>query len=128
MSIGTSVSLSKDSPTDIDTNLSVYDLRAADIDYSEYSVAGVALPEEKKFSVSHETRKGGVLGHRIQLSRAAVDANLVPATTTISLVIVRPPSTAITNALIIEEVNKLIDFLIEGGTNANVSKVLNREV
>jgi hypothetical protein len=46
MSLGTSLSLSTDTPTDVDTNLRVYALRFADSDHSEYSVAGLTLPLE----------------------------------------------------------------------------------
>jgi hypothetical protein len=42
--------------------------------------------------------------------------------------IVRPPSPALTNAIVKEEVNKVVDFLIEGGTNANVDALLNGEM
>lgn len=127
MSLGTSLSLSKDSATDVDTNLSVYALRAADLNRSEFSVAGLTLPNEKVLSVSHETGKGGEQRHLIRLDRTEVDAYGVSATVSVYMVIVRPPNTAITNAIVLEEVNKLIDFLIEGGSNANVTAVLNNE-
>lgn len=126
--IGSTVSLSKDTATDVDTNLAVYDLRAADVSRSEYSVAGLTLPEERKLIISHETTKANVQRHLVRLDRTAVDAVLMPAMCSVYFNIVRPPNTAITNALIIEEVNRLIDFLIEGGANANVTKILNQEV
>lgn len=128
MSLGSSQSLSKDTATDVDTNLSVYTLRAADLGKSIFSVSGLTLPEEKLLTVSHEVGKNGEQRHLVRLDRTAVDALLVPATISVYIVIVRPPSTAITAAICIEEVNKLIDFLIEGGSNANVTAVLNSEV
>jgi len=128
MALGTSLSLSKDTAADVDTNLAVYDLRAADMGRSEFSVAGLTLPAEQKLTVSHETGKGGEGRHLVRLDRTALDANLVPATVSTYVVIIRPPSTAITNAIVLEEVNRLVDFLIEGGTNGNVIKLLNGEV
>jgi hypothetical protein len=128
MSLGTSLSLSKDSATDVDTNLAVYDLRAADLDKSEYSVAGITPPSEKVLTISHETGKGGEARHLVRLDRTEVDAYGVASTVSTYVVIVRPPSTALTNAVCIEEVNRLVDFLVEGGSNANVTKVLNNEV
>lgn len=128
MSLGTSLSLSKDSATDVDTGLAVYDLRAADMGRSEFSVAGLTLPAEQLLTVSHEAGKAGEGRHLVRLDRTVLDANLVPATVSVYIVIVRPPSTAVTNAVVIEEVNRLVDFLIEGGANANVVKLLNGEV
>ncbi len=128
MSLATSQALSKDTATDVDTNLSTYVQRAADLGRSEFSVAGLTLPNEKKLTVSHETGKSGEQRHLVRLDRTEVDALLVPATSSVYLVIVRPSNTAITNAILLEEVNKLIDFLIEGGSNANVTAILNSEV
>lgn len=128
MSLGTSLTLSKDSPTDVDTNTVVFDLRAADINRSEFSVAGLTLPAERKLIVSHETGKGGEQRHLVRIDDTVVDALLVPATMSMYMVIVRPPNTAVTNALILENVYRLIDFLIEGGAGANITKVLNSEV
>lgn len=128
MALGTSLSLSKDSPTDVDTNLAVFDLRAADLDKSIYSVAGLTLPAERTLTVSHDTGKNGEQRHLIRIDDTVVDANLVPATMSVYLVIVRPSNTAVTNALLIENVNRMVDFLIEGGSNGNVTKVLNSEV
>jgi hypothetical protein len=128
MSLGTSLSLSKDCGTDVDTNLTVFDLRAADLNKSQFSVAGLTLPSEKVMTVSHETGKGGEQRHLVRIDRTEVDAFGVAATVSTYVVIVRPPSTAITNAICLEVVNQLVDFLIEGGTNANVTKVLNSEV
>jgi hypothetical protein len=127
MSIGTSLSLSKDSATDVDTNLAVYALRAADLSRSEFSVAGLTLPTEQKLSISHEVGKGGEQRHLVRFDRTVVDAYGVAATVSTYVVIVRPPNTAITNAIILEEVNRMVDFLIEGGSNANVTAVLNNE-
>lgn len=128
MSLGTSLSLSKDSATDVDTNLGVYDLRAADLNKSEYSVAGITPPSEKVLTISHETGKSDEARHLVRLDRTEVDAYGVAATVSTYVVQVRPPSTALTNAICIEEVNRLVDFIIEGGSNANWTKVLNNEV
>lgn len=128
MSISTPQALSKDSPTDVDTNLTNYVLRAADVGKSEFSVAGLTLPASKILSISHQTTSKGNERHLVRLDRTEVDALLVPATVSTYVVIDRPPSTAITNAIILEEVYKLIDFLIEGGVGANVTALLNNEV
>jgi hypothetical protein len=128
MSLGASLTLSKDTATDVDTNTTVFTLRAADLDHSEFSVSGLTLPSEKKFTVSHETGKKGEQRTVARIDRTEVDTLLVPATVSVYLNIIRPVSTAITNAIIIEVVNQLIDFLVEGGTNANVTALLNREV
>jgi hypothetical protein len=127
MAIGASLSLSKDSATDVDTNLAVYALRAADLQRSEFSVAGLTLPVEQKLTVSHDTGKSGEQRHLVRFDRTAVDAYGVAATVSVYTVIVRPSNTAITNAIILEEVNRMVDFLIEGGSNANVTAVLNNE-
>lgn len=128
MALGTSLALSKDCPTDVDTNLTTFDLRAADLNKSQYSVAGLTLPSEKLLTVSHETGKGGEQRHLVRIDRTEIDAYGVAATVSIYLVIVRPPNTAITNAVCLEVANQLVDFMIEGGSNANVTKVLNSEV
>lgn len=128
MSLATSQTLSKDTATDVDTNTVVYALRAADIGRSEFSVAGLALPVEKKLTISHEVGKSDEERHLVRLDRTEVDAFGVAAVLSTYIVIVRPANTAITAAICIEEVNRLIDFLIEGGSNANVTAILNNEV
>jgi hypothetical protein len=128
MSIGTSISLSKDSATDVDTNLSVYDLQAADSGRSDFSVAGLTPPTAKLMDIGHQTGKSGEARHKVGFNRTEVDAYGVPATLTTYIVQVRPASLALTNAICLEEVNKLVDFIIEGGTNANWIKILNNEV
>jgi len=128
MALGTSLSLSKDCATDVDTNLSVYDLRAADLQKSEFSVAGLTPPLEKLLSVGHQTGKAGETRHSVRLDRTEVDAFGVAATCSTYVVQVRPPNTSMTNAICLEEVNKLVDFIVEGGSNSNWTKVLNNEV
>jgi hypothetical protein len=128
MSFALTQTLSKDSPTDVDTNLTTYASRFADSGRSVFSVAGLASPVEKKLTISHEDGKSGEVRHLVRLDRTEVDAYGVAATVSVYLVIVRPPNTAITNAVCIEEVNKVVDFLIEGGTNGNVTSLLNNEV
>jgi len=128
MALATTQTLSKDTATDVDTNTVVYTVRAQDLGRSEFSVAGLTLPAEKKFIVSHETGKNSEQRHLARLDRTEVDTLLVPATLSTYIVQVRPNSTAITTAICIEEVNRLIDFIIEGGANANWTAVLNNEV
>jgi len=64
----------------------------------------------------------------IRIDETVTDTLLVPATVSVYMVIVRPPNTAVTNAIVLENVNELVDFVIEGGANANVTKILNSEV
>jgi hypothetical protein len=128
MSFTTPQSLSKDCATDVDTNLRVFDLRAADLGRSEWSVAGLTLPAERKLIISHDVGKAGEQRHMIRIDETVTDTLLVPATVSVYMVIVRPPNTAVTNAIVLENVNELVDFVIEGGANANVTKILNSEV
>jgi len=128
MALAVTQVLSKDSPTDVDTNTVTYALRAADLGRSEFSVAGLTLPIEKKLTISHEVGKSSEERHLVRLDRTEVDAYGVAATISTYVVIVRPSNTAITAAICIEEVNRLVDFLIEGGSNANVTAILNNEV
>lgn len=128
MSLATTQALSKDSATDVDTNTVTYAQRFADQNKSVFSVAGLTSPVEKLLTVSHETGKSGEQRHLIRLDRTEVDAFGAPGTVSVYTVIVRPPNTALTNAIILEEVNRMVDFLIEGGSNANVVAVLNGEV
>lgn len=128
MSIGSSLSLSKDSAADVDTNLSVYDLQAADSGRSDFSVAGITPPSAKTMNIGHQVGKSGEARHKVGLDRTEIDAFGVAATLSTYIVQVRPPSSALTNAICLEEVNKLIDFCIEGGSNANWTKILNGEV
>lgn len=120
--------LSKDSATDVDTNTTVFTKRFGDADKSIFSVSGLTLPEEKKLSVSHETTKDGTQRHMARNDRTAVDAFGVAATGSVHIVWTRPANTAITNAIMLEITNQLIDLLIEGGSNANVTAILNSEV
>jgi hypothetical protein len=102
--------------------------RYADANKSVFSVAGLTPPNEKLLTVSHETGKAGEQRHLVKLDRTEVDAFGVPGTVSVKLNIVRPLNTALTNAIILEEVCRLIDFLIEGGALANVTAILNNEV
>lgn len=128
MSLTSPQALSKDSATDVDTNLTSYTLRFADSGQSVFSVAGLTPPMEKKLTIGHTSGKNGEDRHLVRLDRTEVDALLVPATVSVYFNIIRPPSTAITNAIILELVNQLVDFLVEGGANANVTAILNGEV
>lgn len=120
--------LSKDSATDVDTNTVVFTRRYGDSDKSVFSVAGLTLPTESKLSVSHEVSKDGTQRHLARIDLTVVDAFGVAATGSFHMVWTRPPNTAITNALMLEATNRLIDFCIEGGSNANVTAILNNEV
>jgi len=127
MALATTQSLSKDSATDVDTNVTSFVAQAQDLGISVFSVAGLTLPAAKLLTVSHEIGKNGEQRKLVKIDRTEVDTLLVPATVSVKLTIVRPASTAITNAIILEVVNQLIDFLIEGGSNANVTAILNGE-
>lgn len=127
MALAASQSLSKDSATDVDTNLTVFVAQAQDLGQSVFSVAGLTLPAQKLLTVSHELGKNGEQRKLVKIDRTEVDSLLVPATLSVKFNIVRPASTAITNAIVLEVVNQLIDFLIEGGSNANVTALLNGE-
>jgi hypothetical protein len=127
MALATSQVLSKDTATDVDTNTTTFVAQAQDLGVSVFSVSGLTLPNQKLLTVSHDTGKNGEQRHLVKIDRTEVDSLLVPATVSVKFNIVRPPSTAITNAIIIEVVNQLIDFLIEGGANANVVALLNGE-
>ncbi len=127
MALAATQTLSKDTATDVDTNTVVYTQRFSDAEQSVFSVQGLTPPNEKALKVSHETGKNGEARHLVRLDRTEVDAFGVPGTLSTYIVIVRPPNTALTNAICIEEVNRLIDFLIEGGSNANVTALLNNE-
>jgi len=126
--LGTSLTLSEDSATDVDTTARVYTLRAADINRSEYSIAGQTPPVEYKLTISHETTKAGNNRHLVRFDQTVVDAFGVPATVAVYTVIDRPPSTAVTNSVIYKLVNNLVDLFIEGGASANVAAILNNEV
>lgn len=128
MALGASLTLSKDSATDVDTNTVVYTLRAADLGRSEFSVAGLTLPAEKKLTASHEVGKSLEQRHLVRLDRTEVDAFGVSAVVSTYVVQVRPNNTAITAAICLEEINRLVDFIIEGGSNANWTAILNNEV
>lgn len=120
--------LSKDCPTDVDTNTVAFVRRYGDSDKSVFSVAGLTPPVETKLSVSHETSKDGTQRHMARVDLTVVDSFGVAATGSFHGVWTRPANTAITNAIMIEATNRLIDFMIEGGSNANVTAILNSEV
>lgn len=127
MALGTSLPLSKDVPTVAATNLETYALRAADLGRSEFSVSGLTLPAAKVLIVSHEKGKNGEERHLVRFDITVVDALLVPATVSIYLVIVRPPNTAITNQVILDQFNRLC-YLLCASANLNLVAVLNNEV
>jgi hypothetical protein len=129
MSLGTSISLSRDSATDVDTSLTVFDLRAADEGKSIFSQAGLTPPTEDLLTVSHDVGKAGNKRHLVRRDQTFPNATTaVPSTASVYLVMDVPNVSQFTNAVVITLVNTLIDFLIEGGANGNVTKVLNGEV
>lgn len=128
MSLANPLVLSPDCATDVDTNENSLDQRYGDVGKAVYSLAGLTAPAELKLTVSHEETKSGRLRHLVRLDRTVVDANLVPASASAYVVVDRELNTALTNTVLIELVNQLVDFLIEGGANANVVKLLNSEV
>jgi hypothetical protein len=126
--LGNSLTLSKDSATNVDTNTVIYELQAPDAGSSTYAVAGITPPSSKNLRISHEEGKSGEARHLVRLDRTEVDAFGVPATVSTYVVQVRPPNSALTNALCIEEVNRLVDFIVHVASNGNWTKVLNGEV
>jgi hypothetical protein len=120
--------LSKDCPTDVDTNTLAFVRRYGDSDKSVFSVAGLTPPVETKLSISHEASKDGTQRKMARTDLTVVDSFGVAATGSCHIVWTRPPNTAITNALMLEATNRLIDFCIEGGANGNVTAILNGEV
>lgn len=128
MALGTSLSLSTDTPTDVDTNLRVYVNRFVDSDNSEYSVAGLTLPNQQLLRRADTVGKGGEQRKLTRLDETVVDAFGVAATASVYLNIVRPPNTAVTNTVIKKLVYQLIDLLIEGGAGANIDAILNGEM
>jgi hypothetical protein len=120
--------LSTDCATDVDTNTSVYVRRFGDSQKSEFSVAGLSLPSEMLLTVSHDTGKSGEQRKMVRHDRTVANALNLPVTGSVYIVWVRPQDVAITDTMMLQDTNKLVDFLIEGGANANVTKVLNSEV
>lgn len=127
MAFATPQTLSKDVATAVVTNQTSFVLRAADLGQSTFSVSGLSLPSAKTLLISHQVGKNSEERHLVRLDRTEVDALLVPATASVYLNIIRPSSTAITNAIIIEMVNQLVDLLIKS-SNASVTALLNSEV
>lgn len=128
MSLSDTQALSPDSPTDVDTNTVTYTRRYGDETKSAFSVAGITPPAEKMLTVSHETGKNGEHRALTKIDITVVDAFGVPATGSAKFTFVRPSNTGLTDAVMIAAINCLIDFLIEGGSNGNVTKLLNKEV
>lgn len=126
MSLGSSLSLSPDVATAVDTNAVTFAQRFSDSQKGEYSVAGLTLPASKLIRVSHETTKDGTERHLVRYDQVLVDSELVPATASVYFNVVRPPNTAITDAVLIAMVNTLVDFLADDA-NGNVTKLLNSE-
>lgn len=128
MAIGTSVALSTDSPTDVDTNTETFNLRAADVGSSEYSVPSLTLPTERVLRIKHTTDANGTRRHLVQFAATGADSHGVPGTAIINFSISRPALDYFSEANMKAFIYELIDFLIEGGAGANVVKILNQEV
>lgn len=128
MSLGTSLTLSKDCATDVDTSATTMTLRAADIGKSIFSESGLTLPIENLFTVSHDVGKAGNQRHLVRRDLTLVDSLGVPGTSSVYIVIDRAAHASFTVAQMKQMVNELVDFLIEGGSNANVAAILNNEV
>lgn len=126
--LGSTLTLSSDPPTDVDTNTLVFALRGETVGRSEYGVAGLTSPAANELIVSHDTGKSGEKRHLVRINQTEVDAFGVAATGSVYLNIIDPNNTAITPAILIAMCNRLIDLLLEGGSNANVTKILNNEV
>jgi hypothetical protein len=126
--LGTSLSLSTDTPTDVDTNLRVYVNRYVDSDKSEYSVAGLALPNKQILTRADSVGKAGEQRKLTRLDETVVDAFGAEATASVYVNFVRPANTAVTNTVIKKMVYQLVDLLIEGGAGANIDAILNGEM
>jgi len=129
MSFGASVSLSQDSPTDVDTNLQVFTQRFTDESKGVYSISGLTSPTEIKLTVSHETGSQGEKRHLARYDHTKADT-ITGALRTFSayIVLVDPVTgTAFSAAEKLQGAYRLIDFLIEGGAGANLTALLNSE-
>lgn len=125
--IADTLTLSQDSPTDVDTNTTSFVRRYGDAGKSEFSVAGYTLPTEQKLLVSHETDKNGVHGALVKLSVTDDDALGIVGTSSVAFTIRRANNSYFTEALLLQMCFRIIDFLIEGGAGANITKLLNKE-
>jgi len=129
MAIGTSLALSIDSATDVDTSLVTFALQAADLGKSVFSQAGLTPPVEDLLTISHDVDKAGNRRHLIRRDQTLPNAITgIPATMSVYTVIVHPQVSQFTNGVVLQVLNTLVDFCIEGGAGANVIKVLNNEV
>jgi len=128
MSFGTSLSLSQDSPTDVDTNLQVFAQRFNDESKSVYSIAGLTSPAEIKLTISHEIGSQLEKRHLARYDHTKADS-ITGALKVFSvyLVAVDPNATAFSATEKLQACYRLIDFLIEGGAGANITALLNSE-
>jgi hypothetical protein len=125
--IGTSVALSRDYPTEVDTNALTFELQFADVDKSVYSLAGLTAPEEFTLTIQHSVDTKGNKRHLVRLDWTKADAFGVPATLSVYENIVVPNSSAFSIGDIINTVNRLVDFFIEGGAGDRVTRIVNGE-
>jgi hypothetical protein len=125
--IGTTLILSPDVATAVATNTITYDLRAADVDRSVFSFAGLTYPTERKIDIGHQTDKNLVNRHVFKISSTLLDSLGVQGTGSVAFTVIRPANAAFTNAILIGLTNQLVTFLA-ASANANVTKLLNKEV
>jgi hypothetical protein len=128
MGFATSLALSVDSPTDVDTNTSTYVQQFADENRSRFSVSGQTPPTEFLLTIQHDVEKDGTKRHVLRLDDTRADAQGVAAQGSAYIVLRQPVNSAFTEAVMLTLVYRLVDALIEGGSGANVSKLLNGEV
>lgn len=93
------------------------------------------LQEPAFLRIRHQTTgKGGdaVDRHLVQFERTKLDANGTPRTLTVNFTMAVPRSTAITSALVQDQVMNLLDLLASGGlaslaSTANIDSLLRGE-
>lgn len=128
MSLGATLTVSQDSPTDVDTNTVVLAQRFNDESKGVYSLAGLASPTELKLTVSHEIGSKLEKRHLARIDHTKADSITGDLRTfSVYVVLVDPAGTAFSNAEKLIDSFRLIDFLIEGGSGANLTALLNSE-
>lgn len=100
--------LSPDLATAVATNAVTFTKNYADKGASEYSVTGIAAPEEKVLLVNHSLTNAGVWRSKFEIRRTITDALLVPQTARLYIVQERPQSTVITDTVLKEMKNQLV--------------------
>jgi hypothetical protein len=124
---GTSLACSPDQSTAVATNQVTYQLRGEDGAQSLYAIQGVTYPSEFLLKIGHKTDKNSVRRSVLQVVDTRIDSLNVPSTATWGLTLVRPPSTAFTDALLIQQFSRLSN-LMNVAAGATLAKFLNLEV